>query len=80
VAAALRAYGFPLPAALATGGTLTLALFGTSVFMGRQDRIVRRRAWALLVALLLSVPVLLYPVEVLDAFGRVATALFPAAG
>jgi hypothetical protein len=80
VAAALRAYGFPLPAALATGGTLTLALFGTSVFMDRQDRIVRRRAWALLAALVLALPVLLFPGEVLEALGRVASRLFPIAG
>jgi hypothetical protein len=80
VAASLRAYGFPLAAALATGGTLTLALFGTSVFMDRQDRIVRRRPWALLAALALALPVLLFPAELLDALGRVAGRLFPLAG
>lgn len=80
VAASLRAYGFPFAAALATGGTLTLAVFGTSVFMDRQDRIVRRRAWALLVAMVLALPVLLFPSEVLEALGRVARRLFPLAG
>ncbi|GEJ55535.1 hypothetical protein [Anaeromyxobacter diazotrophicus] len=80
VAAALRAYGFPLPAALATGGTLTLALFGTSVFMDRQDRIVRRRAWALLAALALAAPVLLFPGQLLALLGEVARRLFPLVG
>lgn len=80
VTAALRAYGFPLPAALATGGTLTLALFGTSVFMEGRDRIVRRRAWALLAALALAVPVLLFPGELLAVVGRVLGRLFPLAG
>jgi len=80
VAASLRAYGFPLAAALAVGGTLTLAVFGTSVFMDRQDRIVRRRAWALLVAMVLAFPVLLFPSELLDALGRVLRQLFPLAG
>lgn len=80
VAASLRAYGFPLPAALATGGTLTLALFGTSVFMDRQDRIVRRRAWALVAALALAAPVLLFPRPLLALLGKVARRLFPLAG
>src|SRR5919198_5566905 len=36
VTAALRAYGFPLAAAIAVGATVTLALFGTSIFMETQ--------------------------------------------
>ncbi len=47
VTAALRGYGFPLPAALFAGASLTLALFGTAVFMERRDHLVRQRAWAL---------------------------------
>ena len=80
VAAALRAYGFPLPGALAVGATATLVLFGTSIFMETQARVKRPRAWALVVGLLLAAPVLIFPGFVLEAFGRVAAGLFPFRG
>ncbi|HUK66025.1 MAG TPA: hypothetical protein VLV17_04305 [Anaeromyxobacteraceae bacterium] len=80
VAAALRAYGFPLPAALAVGATATLVLFGTSIFMETQTGVARPRAWALLLGLILATPVLIFPGAVLDVFGRVAARLFPFRG
>ncbi len=80
VTAALRGYGFPLPAALFAGASLTLALFGTSVFMEGRDHIVRQRAWALAAGLALAVPVLLFAGPLLAALGRLAARLFPAAG
>jgi hypothetical protein len=77
VAAALRSYGFPLPAALVTGATLTLVLFGTSVFMETRARLAHPRAWALAAGLVIAVPVLLAPTALIDALGRLAGALFP---
>jgi hypothetical protein len=80
VGAALRAYGFPLPAAVAVGGTVTLLLFGTSIFMETQVDTRRPRAWALAVGVALAGPVLLFPGAVLHAFGMAARGLFPLAG
>ena len=78
VTATLRAYGFPLAAALFVGATVTLALFGTSIFMETQIRTARPRGWALLVGLALATPVLLFPAEVLGVFGAVTRSLFAA--
>ncbi len=80
VAASLRAYGFPLAAALVVSATLTLALFGTSIFMETRARVARPRAWAIAVGLAFATPVLLFPAEVLGAFARAATTLFPFRG
>jgi hypothetical protein len=77
VGAALRAYGFPRPAAIAVGATVTLAVFGTSIFMETQVGTRRPRAWALVVGLALAAPVLLFPGQVLAAFGSAARGLFP---
>src|SRR5512141_2461467 len=66
VTASLRAYGFPLAGALFAGATLTLALFGTSIFMETQARARRPRAWALVAGLTFAAPVLAFPSEVLD--------------
>jgi hypothetical protein len=80
VAAALRSYGFPLAAAIAVGATVTLALFGTSIFMETQIETSRPRAWALLAGAVLATPVVVFPGEVLAAFGHIARGLFPFAG
>jgi len=80
ITGALWAYGFPLSAAVVVGATLTLALFGTSIFVERRSRLVRPRAWALAAGLAMSAPVLLYPSAVLRVFGRIAATLFPLAG
>jgi hypothetical protein len=80
VTAALRGYGFPLPAALVSGASLTLALFGTTVFLEGRDHIVRQRSWALAAGLALAVPVLLFAGPLLAALGRLAARLFPLAG
>jgi len=76
VAAALRTYGFPLAASIAVGATVTLALFGTSIFMETQLRTSRPRAWALVAGLVLATPVLVFPAEVLEAFTALARSLF----
>ena len=77
VAAALRAFGFPLPSALFVGASVTLALFGTSIFMEQRARVRRPRAWALGVGLVIATPVLLAPGAVAGAVARLAAALFP---
>lgn len=78
VAGALRAYGFPLPAAIVVGATTVLAAFGISVFAELRLPPARRRAVALLAALAVASPVLLFPAEVLRGLSRVAAVLFPA--
>ncbi len=80
VTAALRAFGFPLPSALVAGASVTLALFGTSIFVETQVRVRHPRAWALAAGLVIATPVLLAPQAVLLAVARVAGALFPGSG
>jgi hypothetical protein len=80
IGGALRWLGFPGPAALLVGGTVTLVLFGASVFVATQLEVRHPRAWALGVGLALATPVLLAPARVADAFAATARALFPALG
>jgi hypothetical protein len=80
VAAALRTYGFPLPPAIAVGATVTLVLFGTSIFMETQVETRRPRTWALIAGIALAGPVLLFPREVLAVFDAAARGLFPVGG
>ena len=76
IAGALRLLGFPWAGALFVGGTLTLLMFGASVFVATQTETRHPRAWAFAAGLALAVPVLLAPRAVLGAFARVAVALF----
>jgi hypothetical protein len=78
IAGALRWSGFPWPAALLVGGTLTLAMFGASVFVATQLRTDHPRAWAFAAGAAFAVPVFLCPRQVLAAFSAVAAALFGA--
>jgi hypothetical protein len=78
IAAALRGYGFPLAAALLAGGTLTLVLFGTSVWL--ETRPWRhRRALAIVAGAALAAPLVALPGPLLAALGAAAHRLFPAA-
>ena len=77
VAAALLAHGFPFPAAVAAGATVTLAVFGTSIFFETQARVAHPRAWALAAALLVALPVLLFPGQTVRGLGRLLSWLFP---
>ncbi len=77
LAGALRLYGFPAPAAMLVGGTLTLVLFGVYTFMATQTSAHHPRRWAVLLGLAVSLPALLWPGTVLEWFGNVAGALFP---
>lgn len=75
IAAALRLMGFPWPAALLVGGTLTLLLFGASVLVATQLEVSHPRAWSAGAGLLLALPVLLFPERIAAAFGAIAAAL-----
>jgi hypothetical protein len=76
LAAALVLFGFPLPAALVAGGTLTLALFGTSIAL--EARAIRSRRWALLAGAALALPLLLAPGQVVAAIAAILQRLFAA--
>ncbi len=75
IAAALRLMGFPWPAALLVGGTLTLLLFGASVLVATQLEVSHPRAWSAGAGILLALPVLLFPERIATAFGAIAAAL-----
>lgn len=76
ISGGLRLLGFPWAGALLVGGTLTLLMFGASVFVAIQTSTRHRRVWAFVAGLALALPVLLLPDVVLGAFGRVALSLF----
>jgi hypothetical protein len=76
IASALRLGGFAWPAAVLVGGTLTLAMFGASVFVATQMRTAHPRAWAFAAGAAFALPVALFPGDVLAAFAAVAGALF----
>ena len=76
ISGALRLLGLPWPAALFAGGTLTLLLFGASVFVATQTTTRHARAWSFAAGLALALPVLLAPGAVLRTFGRLAAWLF----
>lgn len=77
IAAALRGLGLSWPAAALVGGTLTLLLFGASVFFATQTSTPHPRAWALGTGLVVALPVLAWTREVVAAFAGAARALFP---
>ncbi len=79
IGGALRLVGLSWPAALVVGGTLTLLLFGASVFVATQTDTAHPRAWAVAAGLALALPVLAWTPEVVHAFAAAATALFPLA-
>jgi hypothetical protein len=74
---ALVLMGFPGPAALVTGGLLTLALTGVCVVESRLPARAHPRLAALAMAFLLALPVALWPAEIAGALGAMAAALFP---
>lgn len=76
IAWALRLVGYSWPAALLVGGTLTLLLFGASVLVATQLDVAHPRAWSIGAGLALALPVLIFPGQLVAAFGAVAGALF----
>lgn len=79
IAAALRALGLGWAGALLVGGSLTLAMFGASVFVATQLATQHRRLWAVVLGLALAVPLLVFLGPILAALARVVEALFPGA-
>jgi len=80
IGSTLHLLGLSWPAALLLGGSQTLLLFGTTVFLATQTNTRHPRAWALAAGLGLSFAMLWWRAEVVSAFGRVAVALFGRAG
>lgn len=80
ISGALRLLGLPGPAALVVGGSLTLVLFGVSVFVATQTDTAHPRAWSLGAGLAIGFAVLLALPAVADGFGAAARALFGPAG
>jgi hypothetical protein len=75
ITAALVEFGFPFPAALVAGGTLTLVLFGTSLWL--ETRPWRaRRALAVGAGAALALPLVLFPSPVVAAIEVVLGRLF----
>jgi hypothetical protein len=80
LAGALRLLGLSWPAALLVGGTETLLLFGTTVFLATQTATRHPRVWALVAGLALSVALLRWRGEVVAALGALVRALFGPVG
>ncbi len=76
LAGVLRLLGFPSPAALLLGGTLTLVLFGAYVFMATQTEAAHPRAWAIVIGVAVSLPVLALPAAVAAALAAIVHGLF----
>jgi hypothetical protein len=76
ISGALRLVGFPWAGALFVGGTLTLLMFGASVFVATQTGARHPRRWAFAAGLALAVPPLAAPRPVLAVFARITAALF----
>lgn len=76
IAGALRLLGLSGAAALLVGGTLTLVLFGTSVFVATQTDLRHARFWSIAAGIAIAAPVLLWTGEVVRAFAAAAGALF----
>jgi len=79
IGGALKLLGLSWPAALLVGGTVTLLLFGATVFLATQTETRHPRAWALAAGLILSASLLWFRVELVAALGSVVRALFGAA-
>lgn len=73
---ALGLLGLGWPQALLVGGTLTLALFGISVFVATQTGAAHPRRWSVPAGLAVALALLAFLAEVTAAFDRLAGALF----
>jgi Kef-type K+ transport system membrane component KefB len=76
LSAGLVLLGFPAPAALVGGGLLTLTLTGVSAVEARLPERLHPRASAIALGMVIVLPLLLWPAEVVDALDDLATALF----
>jgi hypothetical protein len=76
VAGSLRVFGYPLAAAIFCGGTLTLLLFGTSLWF--ETRGWRSgRVWALCAGWLAAIPLLVAADPLVSGLAAMAERLFP---
>ncbi|HET6414610.1 MAG TPA: hypothetical protein VFG53_21355 [Anaeromyxobacter sp.] len=76
IGSTLHLLGLSWSAALLVGGTQTLLLFGTTVFLATQTTTRHPRTWALAAGLVLSLLFLWRRTAIAAAFGRAAVALF----
>jgi hypothetical protein len=76
ISGALRLVGFRGAGALVVGGTLTLLMFGASVFFATQTSTRHPRAWSVGAGLALALPVAIFPAEVAGWFAALAAVLF----
>ena len=76
LSAGLVLLGFPAPAALVGGGLMTLTLTGVSAVEARLPERLHPRALAIVLGMVIVLPLLLWPAEVVDALDDLATALF----
>jgi hypothetical protein len=79
IAFSLHGAGYPGAAALLGGATETLLVFGVYTYASTRTGAAHPRAWSIAVGVLVCLPAILWPGEVLGALGAVAGALFPAA-
>lgn len=79
ISGALHLVGFRGAGALVVGGTLTLLMFGASVFVATQTSSRHARAWAVAAGLALAIPVAIFPGEVASWFAAVSATLFAGA-
>jgi hypothetical protein len=76
VAGTLRIFGYPLAGAIFCAGTLTLLLFGTSLWFETRGW-KRGRIWALSFGWLAAIPLLIAAKPVVAALAAITQRLFP---
>jgi hypothetical protein len=76
LSAGLVLLGFPAPAAFLGGGLMTLTLTGVSALEARLPERLHPRAMAIAMGMVIVLPLLLWPAEVVDQLDDLATALF----
>ncbi|HEY7724822.1 MAG TPA: hypothetical protein VH880_05780 [Anaeromyxobacteraceae bacterium] len=80
IALSLLGAGWPGPAALVAGVTETLLVFGIYTYASTRTALAHRRAAAIAGGLLVCLPALVFPAEVVGLLGEAARSLFPGLG
>ncbi|HSB21104.1 MAG TPA: hypothetical protein VLD85_13935 [Anaeromyxobacteraceae bacterium] len=78
MALSLGAAGYPGAAALLAGATETLLVFGIYTYASTRTGLAHPRAWTIGAGILVCLPAILWPAEVLGLLDAVAAGLFPA--
>ena len=76
LSAGLVLLGFPAPAAFLGGGLMTLTLTGVSALEARLPERLHPRAMAIAMGMVIVLPLLLWPADVVKGLDGLATALF----